>query len=290
LTVNEGQAGVSEIALYRRNTVFEDATFAQKLEAIPLHEGDRVEGQVVDISQGSALVDIGGLYAVVTLEESDWSSQEDCRRLFDEGGSYQFLVRSIDFRRDTVHLTRRFPESDPWLRSPVPALGDVVEAKAAMHRGSSCLCRTADGFEVVVPLNEVQWGIPLPIETSMPLGSTARLLVTSIDQVSRTITGSIRRLSPDPWRLIHQQLPAGSAVQGTVIAVHPAFISVQLPNGLVGYLPRQYVEDSGRDYTRFTSRMKPGARLDVLISNVFTRKQKIRLSLPPSRPPGPMVA
>ena len=75
------------------------------------------------------------------------------------------------------------------------------------------------------------------------------------------INGSIRQREEELWPRIRAELPKGTEMRGNLVEITPDCVCVGLPNGLTGYIPRQYIEESGCKYTDFTKSIEPGCRL-----------------------------
>jgi hypothetical protein len=277
ITPGTGDRGLAHLVLYRRNSVFTDTAFADTVKNIGLQEGTQIEGTVIDVAQTSAMVDIGGLFCVVSIEESSWISEEDCRNTLQEGGSYQFLVKTIDYDRGAVFLTRRLPHEDPWLLYQAPVISQVIQCQVRFLRGANYVCATPEGIEVQLPTQETSWAAAI-YPSNDPVGSTLALIVTQVDQRSHTITASLRQLDADPWPKIEADLPRGTILGARVLEIRPDGVRVHLANGLPAYVPRQYVEEGGRSFAQATADLRPGTPVRVKVNHVFVAKRKIRVN------------
>ena len=134
----------------------------------------------------------------------------------------------------------------------------------------------------MLPTDETSWMVAPDLRDAL-IGTTAKLIVTQVDERYHLIATSLRRLEPDPWQRIQSELPRGLAMRAMVVEVRSDGVRVELPNDLPAYIPRQYVEEAGRSYADVTADLRPGTPLDVEVSHVFVSKQKVRVSLPNPR-------
>lgn len=276
------ETGVSEIVLFRRNRIVDEKNyFPDTIKGLDIQVNKVVTGRVFDISRENALVDLGEVYGVVPLEKSSWETHSSLEEVFQIGESYEFLVEAIDNIRGYLILSGRLPTKDPWIISSIPNTGDVLQTVPVFFLDGDYICRTDSGLELLLPIRETTWGLPTYERREEILGTLISVKVISVDRAARSIVTSLRGLQEDPWPKIETELPAGSSTEGIILEIAANFISVKLPNGLVGYLPKEYVEEAGYSYKAVNKQMKVGQKITVTISKVFVEKMRIRLDLPP---------
>lgn len=271
--------GVARIALLRRNTVFYESKFVEKLEASGIREGDFVDGAVIDVAQNVTVAYVSGLNAVIYRDECSWQTAFDCADFLSMGGMYKFIVRHIDHDKGRLELSRRFAEEDPWKSERMPKEGDIIEIDIVAISGQNCMGHYVDNIEVILPVYEVSW-----LETNMDeiaklLNTRQKVIIYEKSEESRIIKGSIRRLQEDPWPQIHKRLPKGTNLRAAVLEVNPSFVRVQLPEDLIGIIPREAMIRGGYEYADFENSVVVGQGLDVTVSKVFIKKHKIRFEL-----------
>ena len=278
-SIFDGRKSFSEIVMYRRNDIFDDTTFTEKINELGLSDESIITGHLFDITQFAAMVDLGGVFGVVSLDECSWYTQINCRDIFVEGSERLFTVMKINLDKEIIELSRKIPDENPWRCCPIPAVGDVVQSEIRFQQGDNYICRSTSGLELTLPRIEVSWGISIEDEEQNILGSSQQLIVTDVDEENQKIISSIRQITKDPWPIILEELPPGMAIQGKVSNITQDIISIELPNGILGYIPRQYIQDAGLDFDNFTQEIQIGQYLDVIVSKVFDGKGKIRLNI-----------
>jgi hypothetical protein len=268
-----------KVAQLRRSPLFSDVDFADRVKASSLTTGAEVEGQVLDVSETQALVDLLGLNAVIQRADCGWQTVQDCRAVLTHGERRKFLVSQIDEDRGQLLLSLRFPAEDPWQTSDVPLPGQTVQAKAQHCDRSRYYCHLESGLEVLLPRFEISWTDYVPAESTDLIGQQLLLVIIEKDDDRRILTGSLRQQEADPWPLIHKRLPKGTRLRGTVAEVTPHFVRVALPDGLQGILPDSCLQNAGYELADFTKTVVEGQGLDVVVTKVFLSKRRIRLDL-----------
>lgn len=268
-----------KIALFRRNPMFSDSSFGDKIKAVGINEGMRIEGTVLDVSQNMALVDVLGMNGVVHKEDCSWFTVFDCAEILTVGERGEFTVKSIDVSRGMLGLTNRSPELDPWRLAKVPAVGDIVEVTLVSCNALSYYCRNTDQIEVILPRQELSWlEAPVPDSADL-LGSRQRVVIFERSDEFHLLKGSVRQLEEDPWPKIHARFPKGTELRATVRECTPNFVKVDLLGGLNGFIPKEAMQKAGYEYADFESTLAKGQKLDVVVTKVFLKKRKIRLDL-----------
>lgn len=276
----------SEIALYRRNTLFNHATFQEAITQLGIVEGSLVEGKVMNVARDAALIEVDGLLGIVTRHEASWTTLSACSQVLASGSVRPFLVKAIDTNREQLLFSLRTPESNPWTRSEVPSPGDKIEVHALAFHEDALICRTDSGIEVVIPQAELSWFPLLPTEAEEFLGKHYHVLILERDDNTQSIKASIRHICSDPWPEIQQRLRPGTIMSAKVIRVTPEAVKVELPGGLNGIIPRSAMLKAGYEFTRFEETVVPGQGLEVVVTGVSLVKRRIRLDLKRNLPTG----
>jgi ribosomal protein S1 len=178
----------------------------------------------------------------------------------------------------------RSDEADPWKRAPIPQIGDELDVMVNSHYDDALICLSESGIEIRVPLNEISWFADSVVNVDEMINTKIHILVynTSIDQ--HVIDASIRRLSSDPWLEIQKELPKGTLLRAIVLEVKPECVRVELPNRMMGSIPRVALLAAGHELADYENSVVPGQGLDVVVSKVFIGKHRIRLDLARNMP------
>jgi len=268
-----------KIALFRRIPLFVNDSFDDKIKSLGILPGASIKGMVIDLSQDYALVDVQGFNGVIHKKECSWRLTKDCRDVLELDGTYDFFVMSIDPSRTLINLTLKNPENDPWRSENFPDLEDIIEVELIECNGYCYTGLYVDNIVISIPRNEISWvTIPSPNDNSL-LESKQKVIIYDKSDESKKIKGSIRRLEKDPWPIIHEKLPRGTELRGIVAEVNPNFVTIDLPDGLQGIIPRESMIQAGFEYEDYESSVVIGQGLDVVVTKIFLKKQKIRLDL-----------
>ena len=196
-----------KMALFRRNPMFSDASFDDKVKAAGLREGLLVEGTVLDVSENMALLDVRGINAVIHKKECSWFTVFSCSEYLSINERKEFVIKSIEVSKGMLELTNRTPELDPWKSHILPNVGDVVEVTMTKCNGLAYFGWYIDSVEIVIPRQELSWlEIPGTDDTSL-LGTQQPVLIYEKSDEMHMLRGSIKQVEPDPWPKINAGLP-----------------------------------------------------------------------------------
>lgn len=270
---------VKKIAMLRRNPLFADTTFDEKVKTSGLAVGDVVEGMVVDVSKNTAIVDVRGINAMIRVSECSWITIKDCTEILKVRNTDKFVVKSIDSSRSMLELTKRFPEEDPWRSEKIPEVGEIVEVTFHSCDGFAYRALFIGNIEILIHHQELSWTEAPNLESADLIGSIQKVRIIEKSDQNRILKGSIRHLLEDPWPEIHRKLPKGTRLRGTVIEINPDFVRLKLPDGLQGIVPKEAMVRGGFEYADYKNTIVLGQKLDVVVTKVFLKKRKIRLDL-----------
>lgn len=267
------------IAQFRVNIFFADSTFQDRIEASGLKVNDVIDGTVVDVSLGAAVVEAKGFNCTISKNECSWYTVKDCRDVFTIGSNYRFRVKSISIANKTIELSKRLSDNDPWQIDDVPEIGDRVEVEVIAVHGFSSISRFNETIEILIPIEEISWAGLEPDGAVKLIGQKVTVIIYAKDSEHHILTGSIRQVIEDPWPQIHKAFPKGFEIRGVVVGVQPQGVTVKLPNGLVTIVSGDSMRKAGFEYSEFERNVVIGQGLDLVVTKVFIGKRKIRLEL-----------
>jgi len=225
-----------------------------------------------------AIIDIKGLYCKISRNQCSWYRVAHCNEILHENKKYKFLVLKIDNSKNQIELTRKFPEENPWNSKKLPKLGDVIEVVIASSSEDYYYGRFVDNIEIIIPKYELAWLKKDEKSENEILGKKLKVIIYEKLKELRTLKGSVRQLEDNPWPMIRQNLPKGTKLKGQVIEVSSRKVEVALPNGLIGYIPFQYLKQDDYEYADFETNILKGQELNVVISKVNIKSQRILLN------------
>jgi ribosomal protein S1 len=125
-----------------------------------------------------------------------------------------------------------------------------------------------DGVEGLVHISEIAWEKVNNPSSYFSVGQTVKVMVLGIDEQSKKLALSVKRLTPNPWEVVEEKYPIGTKVKGIVSKIVPFGAFVTIEKGLDGLV---HVSEAA-------SPLKEGEEVDAIVIQVDGTNQKLALS------------
>lgn len=114
-----------------------------------LEEGEVLAGQVVNLADFGAFVDIGGIEGLVHLSEMSWKRISKPSDLLSVGDEVQVIVLNIDEDRQRVALSMKRLQPDPWsMIDETYEVGQLVEVTITRLTKFGAFARLQDDYQL----------------------------------------------------------------------------------------------------------------------------------------------
>lgn len=179
-----------------RRAVLEEERKEQRQEILDrLHPGDVVEGQISNIVDFGAFVDLAGIDGLIHISELSWSHVNHPSELLSIGETVQVKVLDIDRERQRISLGLKQTQEDPWQRVvDTYNVGDELEGTVTKVVTFGAFVEILDGVEGLVHISELAGHhVENPREVVAP-GDTVKVKVLEIDDERRRLSLSVKRV------------------------------------------------------------------------------------------------
>lgn len=281
IRIKNENSGNQQIAISRisRNSNVTEDIFKKRIIERGFKEGDIVDGNVLDVSKERVVVDVSGVNAILTYDEASWFTVTDCSAVLEKETTHRFIIKSLDHSTGEIILSLRLPESDPWLSPYFPKLNDEIEVEIVGQLSDCMISRYHESVEIEIPNKEASWNYADLNSSSSMVGKIFPIVITSIDDDTRKIYGSIKQLIDDPWDQIYKDLPKGTELRVAVDNILHGEVIVDIADDLKGVIPREAMMKAGHEYADFSETLVKGQKIDVVVSKINRSKQRITLNL-----------
>ena len=168
---------------------------AEALEKI--HEGDVVEGTIINLLDYGAFVDLGGVDGLLHISEMGWGKIKNPKKAFNIGDKIKVLVREV--KDGKVSLTAKFPEENPWLLARVNyALGKTVKGKVVRMTDYGAFVALDDYIDALLHVSEIQREKVRKPEDVLTIGQEIEAKVIDFNEADKKISLSMKALLPEP--------------------------------------------------------------------------------------------
>ena len=166
-----------------------------------LQPGLIIEGQISNIVDFGAFVDLDGIDGLIHISELSWSHVNHPSEILSIGDTVQVKVLDIDRDRQRISLGLKQTQEDPWQRVvDTYNVGDELEGTVTKVVAFGAFVEILEGVEGLVHISELaQQHVENPREIVQP-GDQVRVRILEIDSERRRLSLSIKRVEG-------QQLP-----------------------------------------------------------------------------------
>ena len=119
-----------------------------------IHPGDVVEGEVKNVTDFGAFVDLGGADGLLHISEMSWGRVDNPRKLFKSGDHLTVLIKDI---RDTkIALSLKFEDQNPWLTAADDfAVGSIVTGRVARMTDFGAFIELKPGVDALLHVSQI---------------------------------------------------------------------------------------------------------------------------------------
>src|SRR4051812_28980030 len=160
-----------------------------------LHPGDVVRGQISNIVDFGAFVDLNGIDGLIHISELSWSHVNHPSEVLEIGQEVEVKVLDIDRDRQRISLGLKQTQEDPWQRViDTYHVGDELEGKVTKVVTFGAFVEILDGVEGLVHISELApHHVENPREVVTP-GDEIRVKILEIDSERRRLSLSVKRV------------------------------------------------------------------------------------------------
>ncbi len=198
----------NNVVLSRRAVLEEERKEVRQQILDRLEPGLVVEGQISNIVDFGAFVDLDGIDGLIHISELSWSHVNHPSQVLEIGDTVKVKVLDIDRERQRISLGLKQTQEDPWQRIVnTYNIGDELVGTVTKVVTFGAFVEILDGVEGLVHISELAaHHVENPREVVQP-GDEIRVKILEIDSERRRLSLSAKR------------------VEGQVLPLHPIDLS-----------------------------------------------------------------
>ncbi|WP_261653564.1 30S ribosomal protein S1 [Erwinia mallotivora] len=216
-------------------------------------EGTRLTGRVTNLTDYGCFVEIEeGVEGLVHVSEMDWTNKNiHPSKVVNVGDVVEVMVLDIDEERRRISLGLKQCKSNPWQQfAETHNKGDRVEGKIKSITDFGIFIGLDGGIDGLVHLSDISWNATgEEAVREYKKGDEIAAVVLQVDAERERISLGVKQLAEDPFNNYISLNKKGAIVNGKVTAVDAKGATVELADGVEGYLraseaSRDRVEDA----------------------------------------------
>jgi small subunit ribosomal protein S1 len=209
----------NNVVLSRRAVLEEERKEVRQQILDRLQPGLVVEGQISNIVDFGAFVDLDGIDGLIHISELSWSHVNHPSEILGIGDTVQVKVLDIDRDRQRISLGLKQTQEDPWQRIvDTYNTGDELAGKVTKVVTFGAFVEVLDGVEGLVHISELAaHHVESPREIVHP-GDEIRVKILEIDSERRRLSLSAKRVEDQILPLPRPDAPAASPAEPEALA------------------------------------------------------------------------
>ncbi len=268
------------IVLSRREVIEAERAEQRQRFLESVRPGDRVEGQVKNITDFGAFIDLNGMDGLLHITDMTWGRLNHPSELLSIGQKVEVQILEVNREKERVSLGMKQLQANPWdnIEGRYP-VGTRVHGKVTKLVAYGAFVEIEEGVEGLIHVSELSWTkrIARPSDV-LTVGQSVDAVVLGISKEERKISLGVRQLDNNPWDDIDARFPIGTRIKGKVrnLTAYGAF--VELEEGIDGMV---HVSDLSwtRKINHPSEMLKKGQEVEATILEIDKTNQRISLGI-----------
>ncbi|TDR39168.1 SSU ribosomal protein S1P [Tahibacter aquaticus] len=241
----------------------------------------RLFGKVSNVTDYGCFVELEpGVEGLVHVSEMDWTNKNvNPGKLVQVGDEVQVMVLDVDEERRRISLGIKQTQSNPWETfAAIHKKNDKVRGQIKSITDFGIFVGLDGGIDGLVHLSDISWqATGEDLVRQFKKGDEVEAVVLAVDPERERISLGIKQLEQDPFGQFMAGSPKGSIVNGVVKEVDARGATIDLGEGVEGYLrandiAKERIEDA-------TQHLKVGDKVEAKFIGMDRKGRTLQLSI-----------
>ena len=217
-----------------------------------------------------------GVEGLVHVSEIDWTNKNiHPSKVVQLGDSLEVMILVVDEEKRRISLGVKQLTENPWqVFMHKHQEGDKIKGKIKSITDFGVFIGLEGNIDGLVHLSDVSWDGEEEAVRLLEKNQEIETIVLSIDAERERISLGIKQLKADAFNEFTLSKKKGSRVVGNVSAITDERITLDLSEGVQGYLPQTDFANSSLELT-----LEIGLEIEVIVANITKKDREIILSL-----------
>jgi len=266
------------VVLSRRELIERERTEKRQAFLDNIHPGAIVTGQVKNLTDFGAFIDLTGIDGLLHITDMTWSRLNHPSELLKVGQEVTVKVLDINKEKERVSLGLKQLQNNPWdkIEERFPT-GKRVKGKITNLVPYGAFVELEEGVEGLIHVSELSWTkrIVRPADV-LNVGQEVEAVVLGVNKDEQKISLGLRQLEANPWDELETKYPPGTTITGKVrnMTAYGAFVEIEV--GIDGMI---HVSDLSwtRNVNHPSEVLKKGDEVSATVIGIDKQNQRISL-------------
>ena len=241
----------------------------------------RVYGKVSNVTDYGAFVEIEpGVEGLVHVSEMDWTNKNvNPSKVVQVGDWDKVMVLDVDEERRRISLGMKQVAANPWETfAATHKKNDKVSGQIKSITDFGIFIGLDGGIDGLIHLSDISWNTTgEDIVRNFKKGDTLEAVVLAVDPERERISLGVKQLEQDPFGQYMAAHPKGSKVEGTVKEVDAKGATVELADGIEGYVMARDISHDRVDDA--SQHLKVGDKVEAKFIGMDRKGRTLQLSI-----------
>jgi small subunit ribosomal protein S1 len=264
-----------------RKAVLQERRAKMKEELVQeLEEGQIREGEVKNITDFGAFIDLGGIDGLLHITDMTWGRISHPSEVLSIGDHVKILVLNFDRERERVSLGLKQLTPHPWKEAATKyPEGTFIRGRVVNMTDYGAFVELEDGIEGLIHISEMSWTqrIRHPSQI-LNVNDWVDAKVLNLDTEKQRISLGLKQTEEDPWETIAERFPRGTRLVGKVRNITDFGAFVEVDEGIDGLV---HISDMSwlRRVHHPSEILSKGDEVEVIVLNVDADNRRISLGM-----------
>ncbi|MBX3688186.1 30S ribosomal protein S1 [Dokdonella sp.] len=241
----------------------------------------RLFGKVSNVTDYGCFVELEpGVEGLVHVSEMDWTNKNvNPAKVVQVGDEVEVMVLDVDEERRRISLGMKQTRANPWEAfAAIHKKGDKVSGAIKSITDFGVFVGLDGGIDGLVHLSDISWQTTgEDLVRNFKKGDEIEAVVLAVDPERERISLGLKQLEQDPFGQYMAANPRGSIVTGTVREVDAKGATIDLGDGVEGYLRANDIAKERIDDA--TQHLKVGDSVEAKFVGMDRKGRSLQLSI-----------
>jgi small subunit ribosomal protein S1 len=243
--------------------------------------GTRLFGKVSNVTDYGCFVELEpGVEGLVHVSEMDWTNKNvNPAKMVQVGDEVEVMVLDVDEERRRISLGIKQTQANPWESfAAIHKKNDRVSGQIKSITDFGIFVGLDGGIDGLVHLSDISWqSTGEDLVRNFKKGDTVEAVVLAVDPERERISLGIKQLEQDPFGQFMATHPRGSIINGTVREVDAKGATIDMGEGVEGYLRANDIAKERIDDA--TQHLKVGDKVEAKFTGMDRKGRVLQLSI-----------
>jgi len=270
----------SNIIISRR-AVLEEEAAAKREELLAKIEIDsELEGEVKNITQYGAFIDLGGIDGLLHLTDMSWGKLNHPSEMLSIGDKVKVKVINFDPETNKISLGLKQLVPHPWENIEIKyPEGTRITGKVVSVKSFGAFVELEPGVEGLVHISEMSWTKKITdARKILKNGDSINAIVLELDKENKRISLGMKQMDPNPWLTIEDRYPIGTVLTRKVKSLTNFGAFVEIEEGIDGLVHISDISWTKRIYHP-REVFRKGQEIETIILSIDKAQHRIALGV-----------